>query len=408
MNTIELTILAGLLPKKVEEDFVFPDDLPQQQTTGLKSGLQNIYNFPWLYALAKNGNLRTYRIEVTNFHDHSVVTTLKATTEGGKWQIDSYEYWEGVNIGKANETTFTEQAMSEANSMYKKLLDKGFTPNKPKKGEKFNTDANGFMKPMLARSFSEKHIRFPCIVQPKYDGVRCLVFEKNNKVYIQSRQGKPYNIPHLQKWAEEHRWILPLDGELYNHKDLTFQEIVSAVKKHSDITPKIRYAVYDKPIEGVKNQQRWDKLTEDFSKLKDAPAYLSTYDMAFSMKDIYELHDKYVTEGYEGAIIRNIDGLYEFGFRSNDLIKLKSFMDSEYKIVDVVEATGRDAGTAVFVCECEAGQFNVKPMGTRELRAEYFKKRKKLIGKMVTVKYQELSDDGIPRFPSAISVRDYE
>lgn len=409
MNAIELTILVGLLPKQVEKDFVFPDDLPQQPTTGLKGGLQNIHNFPWLYALSKNGNLRTYRIEVTNFHDHSVVSTLKATTEGGKWQIDSYEYWEGVNIGKANETTFAEQAMNEATSMYKKLLDKGFTPTKPKKGEKFNTDANGFMKPMLARSFSEKNIRFPCIVQPKYDGVRCLVFEKDGKVHIQSRQGKPYNIPHLQKWAEEHRWILPLDGELYNHKDLTFQEIVSAVKKHSEITPKIRYAVYDKPIEGMKCEERLLKLKEDFKKVeKDSPVYLSVDELAFSMKHIHESHDKFVSQGYEGAIIRNYDGLYEFGFRSNDLIKLKSFMDSEYKIVDVVEATGRDEGTAVFVCECEAGQFNVKPMGTRELRAEYFKKRKKLIGKMVTVKYQELSDDGIPRFPSAISVRDYE
>ena len=132
MNAIELTILVGLLPKQIEKDFMFPDDLPQQPTTGLKEGLQNIHNFPWLYALAKNGNLRTYRIEVTNFHDHSIVSTLKATTEGGKWQIDSYEYWEGVNIGKANETTFSEQAMNEATSMYKKLLDKGFTPNKPK------------------------------------------------------------------------------------------------------------------------------------------------------------------------------------------------------------------------------------------------------------------------------------
>lgn len=67
MNAIELTILFGLLPQQVEKDFVFPNDLPQQ-TTGLKGGLQNIHNFPWLYALAKNGNLRTYRIEVTNFH----------------------------------------------------------------------------------------------------------------------------------------------------------------------------------------------------------------------------------------------------------------------------------------------------------------------------------------------------
>lgn len=156
----------------------------------------------------------------------------------------------------------------------------------------------------------------------------------------------------------------------------------------------------------------WDRLTilrEDFKRVeKDSPVYLSVAELAFNMKHIHESHDKFVRQGYEGVIIRNYAELYEFGFRSNDLVKLKAFMDSEYKIVDVVEATRRDEGTAVFVCECEAGQFNVKPMSTRELRADYFKNRKKLIGKMVTVKYQELSDDGIQRFPSVIAVRDYE
>ena len=53
MNAIELTILVWLLPKQIEKDFVFPDDLPQQPIIGLKGGLQNIHNFPWLYALAK-------------------------------------------------------------------------------------------------------------------------------------------------------------------------------------------------------------------------------------------------------------------------------------------------------------------------------------------------------------------
>lgn len=126
------------------------------------------------------------------------------------------------------------------------------------------------------------------------------------------------------------------------------------------------------------------------------------------MEQVWKYHEKCVANGYEGVIVRNLDGKYEFGFHSNDLIKLKTFDDAEFEIVDVVEATGRDAGTAVFVCKCKGGEFNVKPQGTRELRAEYFKNGDKLIGKKVTVQYQGLSDDGIPRFPSAISIRDYE
>ena len=86
----------------------------------------------------------------------------------------------------------------------------------------------------------------------------------------------------------------------------------------------------------------------------------------------------------------------------------KRLLDAEFKITDVIEASGRDAGTAIFVCECEGGYFNVKPQGTRELRKEYFINQDKLIGKMVTVQYQGLSDEGIPRFPSAITIRDYE
>lgn len=126
------------------------------------------------------------------------------------------------------------------------------------------------------------------------------------------------------------------------------------------------------------------------------------------MDDAWAYHKKCTDAGYEGIILRNMEGKYEFGFRSNDLIKLKTFDDTEFEIIDVVEATGRDAGTAIFVCKCKGGKFNVKPQGSRELRTEYFNNKKALIGKMVTVQYQGLSDDGIPRFPSAVSVRDYE
>lgn len=360
--------------------------------------------FPILYARSKNGNIRTYKIEVEDFGGYAFIKTSKKQTLNGKETIDRTLINCGVNIGKANETTYIEQAYLQARSAYKRLLDAGFTPTIPT--ENFNTDAEGKIKPMLAISFNEKKVKFPCIVQPKYDGVRCLItFDKGVQIF--SRKGKPYNIPHLKKWAEEHRELLPLDGELYNHGELSFQEIVSAVKKQSEITPLIRYVVYDKPTEGT-NKERWESLQRDFPKDKNSPAYLSGSVMCYTMEDIWNYHEQCVSQGYEGVIIRNLKGTYEKGFRSSNLIKLKVFNDAEFKIINVVEASGRDAGTAIFVCKCKGGWFSVKPQGTRKLRKEYFDNQDKLIGKMVTVQYQGLSDEGIPRFPSAITIRDYE
>lgn len=367
------------------------------------------HHFPRMYALSKTGSIRVYDIIVEDLEDYAVMTTRKKVTLDGKWTEDKYEYWEGVNIGKANETTYLQQALSEAQSTWRRLQDAGFTTTIPSKDSKFNTDANGKIKPMLAKSFNERKVKFPCLCQPKYDGVRCTISKDEDGVHIISRKGKPYDIPHLREWAENNEWILPLDGELYNHKELSFQEIISAVKRKSAITSKIKYVVYDRPVADIRNDDRWEQLQTDFSKVKkDAPAYLSGWTMCFSTKDLWDYHKECTDKGYEGIIIRNIDGIYEFGFRSNNLIKLKVFDDEEFEIVDVVEATGRDAETAIFVCKCEGGEFNVKPQGTRELRHDYWLNRKALIGKKVTVKYQGLSDDKIPRFPSAISIRDYE
>ena len=370
---------------------------------------RNVTRLPRLFALSKTGSIRVYDIIVEDKGDHAIMTTRKKVTLNGKWTEDKYEYWTGVNIGKSNETTYLEQALNEAQSSWKKLKDMGFSTEMPNPDDRFNTDANGEMKPMLAIGFNERKIKFPCLVQPKLDGVRCLAFlDSNGEVVLLSRKGKPYNIPHLKKWLSEHKEMLPLDGELYNHKELTFQEIVSAVKRHSEITPKIKYAVYDKPLDGVTNKVRWRNIMDSYELLKDAPTYRVDWVYCDNMEQILKYHAKCVADGYEGVIIRNLDGLYEFGFRSNNLIKYKEFNDSEFEIIDVVEATGRDAGTAIFVCKCEGGEFNVKPQGSRELRAKYFSEGNLLIGKKVTVQYQGLSDDGIPRFPSAVAIRDYE
>ena len=365
--------------------------------------------FPRMYALSKTGSIRVYDITVEYCGDHSVMTTKKKVTLDGKWTEDQYEYWEGVNIGKANETTFHEQAINEAQSAWNKLRDAGYTMVMPDPKKKFNTDANGKIKPMLAIPFNEKKIKFPCLCQPKYDGVRCIVSKDSSGVHIISRKGKPYEIPHLQKWAEENSHLLPLDGELYNHKELTFQQILSAVKKVSPITEKIKYHVYDRPVSGVPCIDRWKSLLKDIMYLpEDSPVRYSDWVYCESIEDVMKYHKECVEKGYEGVIVRNYEGEYEFGFRSSNLIKVKDFDEEEFEIIDVVEATGRDAGTAVLVCEGPGGIFNSKPQGTREQRAQYLSDREILIGKFVTIQYQGLTDMGIPRFPSAKAIRDYE
>ena len=88
---------------------------------------------------------------------------------------------------------------------------------------------------------------------------------------------------------------------------------------------------------------------------------------------------------------------------------MKKFEDKEFLIEDVVEATGRDAGTGIFVLRADNGElFKAKPQGTHETREGYLQNKDILVGKRCTVKFQGLSDDGIPRFPIALSVKDYE
>jgi ATP-dependent DNA ligase len=144
--------------------------------------------------------------------------------------------------------------------------------------------------------------------------------------------------------------------------------------------------------------------------LKDRMHLIETENtLAHNEDDIYRLQQQFVEEGYEGAMVRNLDGAYALAKRSPNLQKVKSFLDAEYRIVGYEQAEGGDIGTVIWKCVTPAGQeFMTRPTGTREQRRAWFEAGQQYIGKMLTVKYQELTDDGIPRFPVGIAVRDYE
>jgi DNA ligase-1 len=121
-------------------------------------------------------------------------------------------------------------------------------------------------------------------------------------------------------------------------------------------------------------------------------------------KELMERYEEYVELGYEGQMLRT-DSLYE-NKRSKSLLKHKSFIDEEYTIIDICEGEGNRAGTAGYmVFETSDGKpFKSNVKGTWEETAEMLKNKKKLIGKEATIKYFNLTPDGIPRFPYVINI----
>jgi DNA ligase-1 len=281
------------------------------------------------------------------------------------------------------------------------------------KNAKAATDAGGVPHPMLAHDYNKrgKDIKFPCYAQRKLDGVRCLAISGKG---LYSRTGKAF--PHMDHIRAEIN-SLPkgtiLDGELYSDT-LNFQEIVGLVKKETlkpADAPKmtqIYLCVYDTVMDGT-NEARNAWLADLFKTHKFKALRLLPTDSADNLEDVKRLHAMYVADGYEGLILRNKAGLYKVGHRSADLQKYKEFKDDEYKIVGFKEGDGIEKGCVIWVCETKDKKpFSVRPRGTHEQRAEAFKTASKAVGKKLTVRFQELTEDGIPRFPVGLAIRDYE
>ena len=134
-------------------------------------------------------------------------------------------------------------------------------------------------------------------------------------------------------------------------------------------------------------------------------------------EELDEAHALFLSQGYEGTIIRDPFAAYAPGSRRY-MWKRKDFMDREYEIIDVWEGTEAYTGMAVFRCPrpnykvgdeiTKYNSFGSTAPGTFEEKRTAWFDRENYIGKCLTVKFFEFTDDGVPRFPVSLSVRDYE
>jgi DNA ligase-1 len=355
-----------------------------------------------IYKKTKTGATQEWTIEVVGnkYRTHSGQVGGAITTN--EWTVVY-----GKNVGKANGTTDSEQALKEAEAKRTKKLESGYFEDVN------NINEKQYFEPMLAAKWEDykDKIQYPIYSQPKLDGIRCIV----TKDGMFSRNGKPIiSAPHIRKALDKlfkHEPDLILDGELYADKFANdFNKIVSLVKKtkptEADLkesAKNIEYHVYDVPSVDETFTGRWrelDELALDFPNcVKKVETHIITEE--FYITNWYE---NYIERGYEGQMLRT-NSKYE-NKRSKTLLKHKSFIDEEYTVLDIVEGEGNRSGTAGYMVfeTGEGKRFKSNVKGTWEETAEMLKNKKQLIGKQATIKYFNLTPDGIPRFPFVINI----
>ena len=204
-------------------------------------------------------------------------------------------------------------------------------------------------KPMLSATLTEDlfpTLRFPLLLSPKLDGFRCIAW--NGVAY--SRNAKPIRNAFIQKWAaDKHN----LDGELIvgsptdpNCFGNTSSGVTSAAGK-----PDFTYHLFD-CIEGISPdfESRLDRVQSEYygcPKMRNVPhAHCDNQELVLRYEKFY------LSEGYEGIMLRSPDGPYKHGrstMREQYLMKFKRFVDGEAKVIRLEE--GRHNGNEAFTDE---------------------------------------------------------
>lgn len=398
--------------KTIETNIVKKKDVPTIEEP-VKSVEPTV--FPELQGESTTGKTKVWSVRVFDRDGHGVIETSHGYIDGKK-QVNEKVIDEGKNIGKKNETSPFQQAVNEARSAWTKKKESGYAETVQSTTTICSSLGKGITAdvplPMLAHDYNKRgsSIKYPCFVQRKYDGTRCVAIPGQG---LYSRNRKEY--PHLKHIVAEIDQLpsdIILDGELYSDT-LTFQEIVGIVKRETlkqgdeEKQNQIKFHVYD-IINNKPYEQRHSILQTIFHQYNFKNIeYVKTY-ICNSEAHMKGLHNQYVAEGYEGIMIRNKIGLYK-NARSVDLQKYKEFFDDDYEVVDYREGEGQEEGCVLWVCKTPEGKiFSCRPRGTREDRIELFKNGEKYIGKKLTVRFQELTDEKVPRFPVGIAFRDYE
>jgi DNA ligase-1 len=337
----------------------------------------------------------------------------------------------GKNIGKKNETTPNEQALLELNSIAQKKIEGGYKPTKNsdavtidiKKNKVQISTAPVPMTAYVANDHIKKISNQKLYIQYKYDGFRCIYDIKLKKLYSRSQKefvSLPSLVEYLANSIPKNYPFDFLDGELYSH-NLSFEKISSIVASRKTIPDietqeMIKFVAFDTFTIGdtstfevryntLINSQIDTLLSKSSSttsnRLEIAPLYVIEPQIFIdpTLPQLKNNLQSAETAGYEGIMIR-LNKPYEHR-RSYSIYKLKSFFDMEGECIGFKEEENKYGVLGAVIFKLSNGiTVEGRPAMTVEEKAEIWNNKKKYLGKMGTLKYQELTNaTGAPRFP---------
>lgn len=281
-------------------------------------------------------------------------------------------------------------------------------------------------KPMLAAKADLGELRFPLLVSPKFDGIRCCVVEGQ----VLTRKLKPVPNAFVQaRLATLSAWY-QLDGELMLRDPNSptgyagFNATSSAIMS-KDGEPDFVYVVFDNMTGNEYSRGYCQRMTGLVGFAWDRVKVLWHTEVE-NMGALMELHRRWCSQGYEGSMLRDPHGAYKFGrstVREGGLLKLKDFQDGEFVVTGAEErmhnanALETDnlghakrsshksgmvpTGTlgALVLRTGDGVEFRCGSGFTEEQRAAMWPVWRSLVGHMARVRFQELTPAGVPRFP---------
>lgn len=372
---------------------------------------------PPLYSRRADGGIHEWCITINGDSYH----TSSGTTNGIK-TTSSPTFCVAKNPGRSNETSPQQQAVLEAKSLWEKKLAEGY------KMFQADIDEQTVFWPMLAKHYEDyAHLVIqafdgddPVFIQPKLDGMRCIVRADG----MWSRRGKRIiSAPHImQAWSSVLNKYpdTVIDGELYADKYAkNFDAIISLSRKTKPSEEDLRLSLYNLeyhtydvcPPGGdyTPFRHRLQFLKRLYKEFRPKYSKLVKTHRIINSDQLDMIASEHLTQGYEGSIIR-LNSAYEQGKRTNKLLKYKTFKDEEFEIIDVLEGIGGRANMAgaLRLKMRDGGEFQAAIQGNEAKYIQMLKDRNQLKGKIATVQYQNLTPKGKPRFPSVKCIRDYE
>ena len=341
-----------------------------------------------------------------------------------------------VDRGLASRSLW-EQVELRFNHLVKEKKDKGYKeitkdPDEYDLSEleeilgKVITGQNNIPKPQLAKQADK--VTNPKVFDKEYyasrkiDGLRALIYMgEDGNLHTQSRGSMNYDSamceilqhPKLIELFKEREGLI-LDGECFK-MGMSLQNINSIARTQKTAVDYsiLQYYLYDI----VDLNSTFEERLAEMNDIKDELGLTFDPEREFQegelriqfvpqvpisgWNNIKKLHDEYVSEGWEGVVIRLADSPYKPNSRSNNMLKIKSYQDMEVKVIGY-ELGLRGTEDMTFRCVLENGiEFLAKPHGDRSIKEEYVENFESYYkGRYATIKYFYLSDTGVPLQPS--------